>query len=62
MKVATGNGVVVEKKSITLSSITDAKTLDARESRDVHIEDFDYNVNYDAFVRLSQNDHSFQST
>ena len=62
MEIAIGNGVAVGKNSIGLSSITDARTLGVGEGRDVRIEDFDYDVNNDAFIIPNQNDPLFHST
>jgi hypothetical protein len=62
LEIAVGNGVAVGKNSIGLGSVTDARTLGVGEGRDVRIEDLDYDVDCDAFVRPNQNDTSFHST
>ncbi|XP_062014525.1 uncharacterized protein LOC133731076 [Rosa rugosa] len=62
LEIAIGNGVAVGKNSIGLGGATDARTLGVGEGRDIRIEDFDYDVDSDVFVRPNQNDRSFRST
>ncbi|KAM5571281.1 hypothetical protein ABKV19_011738 [Rosa sericea] len=62
LEIAIGNGVAVGKNSMGLGGATDARTLGVEEDRDIRIEDFDYDVDSDVFVRPNQNDRSFRST
>ncbi|KAL6577974.1 hypothetical protein OROMI_010302 [Orobanche minor] len=57
LAIAIGNGVAVGKNSIGLSSITEARTLEAGEVRDLHIDDLNFDVDSEGFV-LEQNDSS----
>ncbi|KAM7518807.1 hypothetical protein LguiB_017769 [Lonicera macranthoides] len=62
LEIAIGNGVAVGKNSIGLGSATDARTLGASEGKEVSIEDLEYDVDSNAFIRPNYNDTSFHST
>ncbi|KAM7462226.1 hypothetical protein LguiA_030347 [Lonicera macranthoides] len=62
LEIAIGNGVAVGKNSIGLGSATDARTLGASEGIEVSIEDLEYDVDSNAFIRPNYNDTSFHST
>ncbi|KAM7515498.1 hypothetical protein LguiA_005081 [Lonicera macranthoides] len=61
LEIAIGNGVAVRKNSIGLGSVTHARTLGASEGIDVSIEDLEFDVDSDAFIRPKDNDKSFHS-
>ncbi|KAM7497035.1 hypothetical protein LguiA_021449 [Lonicera macranthoides] len=62
LEIAIGNGVAIGKNSIGLGSATNARTLGASESIEVSIEDLEYDVDSNAFIRPNHNDTSFHST
>ncbi|XP_024190318.1 uncharacterized protein At2g29880 [Rosa chinensis] len=62
LEIAIANGVAVGKNSMGLGGAIDARTLGVGEDRDICIEEFDYDVDSDVFVRPNQNDRSFHST
>ncbi|XP_040368038.1 uncharacterized protein At2g29880-like [Rosa chinensis] len=62
LEIAIGNGVAVGKNSVGLGSVTDARTLGVGEGREACIEDFDYDIDCEAFVGPNQNNPSTHPT
>ncbi|KAL6193812.1 hypothetical protein ACLB2K_034896 [Fragaria x ananassa] len=63
LEIAIGNGVAVGKKSIGLGSdVTDARTLVVEEGRKVCIEDFDYDIENEVFVKPTEDNPSAHPT
>ncbi|XP_050385108.1 LOW QUALITY PROTEIN: uncharacterized protein At2g29880-like [Argentina anserina] len=63
LELAIGNGVAVGKNSIGLgNNVTDATTLDVGERGDISIDNFEYDVENEVFVRPTQNDPTLRSS
>ncbi|XP_004298104.1 PREDICTED: uncharacterized protein At2g29880-like [Fragaria vesca subsp. vesca] len=63
LEIAIGNGVAVGKNSIGLGGdVTDARTLVVEEGRKVCIEDFDYDIENEAFVKPTEDNPSAHPT